>query len=246
MAGRIPPTCFPAAALAVVLAPLFLASAASGTPQDFERVEAGVADVDPLTAGLRQLQLDLRMPAGFEHVYRVPGREDLFMRVNGGLYAIFPRSRYDQGRFGPVPQVPDNTIFHIGRPDADALARLLPEPLTGTGGHPRPTPAAALVTRQPGLRQVDAVDLLVDNRLDLTGTAPGHESAVPAAPSAVPARAARERPAVHGGVRFLASPAYRARRVRELLRRAAAAAAKRTDDGEQAHAARGVSSSSSK
>lgn len=246
MARRTPPTCSPAAALIVVLAPLFLAPAATGTPQDFERVEAGIADIDPLTAGLRELRLDLRTPTGFEDVYRVPGRDDLFMRVDGGLYAIFPRSRYDQGRFGPVPQVPDNTIFHIGRPDAHSLARLLPEPLAGIGGHPRPTPAAALSTRQPGHRQVDAIDLLVDNRLDLTVTAPGNESAAPAAPIAVPARAVRERAAVHGGVRFLADPAYRARRVRELLRQAATAAAKRADAGERAHAARGVSSSSSK
>ncbi len=246
MAGHIPPNSFPAAALTVVLAPLFLAPAASGTPQDFERVEAGVADVDPLTAGLRQLQLDLRMPTGFEDVYRVPGRDDLFMRVDGGLYAIFPRSRYDQGRLGPIPVVPDNTIFHIGRPDATALAGLLPVPLRGVGGHLRSTLAAAQATRQPGLLQNDAVDLLLDNRLDLSVTAPGDGSAAPAAPIAVPAHPVRDRPAVHGGVRFLASPAYRARRVRELLRRAAAAAAKRTDAAERAHAARGVSSSSSK
>ena len=38
------------------------------------------------------------------------------MRVDGGLYAIFPRSQYTDAGFGGRPIIPSGTTFHIGPP----------------------------------------------------------------------------------------------------------------------------------
>ncbi|MHC5113158.1 MAG: hypothetical protein ACYTGP_01860 [Planctomycetota bacterium] len=89
---------------------------------EFEPVDEGVADLDPLATSTRQAPTDLRMPTGFHSLYHVPDRDDLLMRVNGGLYAVFPRSLYAQSRFGPVPTIPNDTVFHIGPTTVEALA----------------------------------------------------------------------------------------------------------------------------
>lgn len=84
--------------------------------RDLEPVEQRVADVDPLAASIRQIETGLRQPTGFEQVYRVPGDDEHFMRIDGGLYAVFPRSVYTNRRFGELPLIPANTVFSIGPP----------------------------------------------------------------------------------------------------------------------------------
>ncbi len=114
-------------------------------------VEQTIEDISPLGTSLRSFQTDLRLPSGFESVYRLPGdstgRERL-MRMDGALIATFPRSDYKdvfvRERFllflqrdrkvGEVPTVPPGTVFHIGMPpeliqeaDAEDRPRALPE-----------------------------------------------------------------------------------------------------------------------
>jgi hypothetical protein len=106
-----------------------LSALASGTvlgqPVQPNRVEAGSGDVGPSRVSTRELQRDLRQPTSFESVYELqrrnmfatPGQETtpFFMRQNGGLTAVFPRSTYSNTKGGLVAQIPPNTVFYIGK-----------------------------------------------------------------------------------------------------------------------------------
>lgn len=83
---------------------------------ELEVVDQGVEDRGGFEKSLRVLPLDMRVPTGFQQVYRVPGREDLLMRGNGALYAVFPRSVYQRTPVGAVPIVPADVHFSIGMP----------------------------------------------------------------------------------------------------------------------------------
>ena len=98
-----------------VVSLLMLSQAASGQ-QELNSVEANVGDLGPLSRSLRSLGADLRQPTNFDRVYRVPGQDDRFMRINGGLYAVFERSLYAPTRDGIVSLIPGGTVFYIGRP----------------------------------------------------------------------------------------------------------------------------------
>jgi len=80
-------------------------------------VEAGVADVGPLSESLRavDVRVELGNPTGFGRVYEVPGRPGQYMRIDGGLWAVFPQSVYVRDRKGnEVPEIPPGTEFYIG------------------------------------------------------------------------------------------------------------------------------------
>ncbi|MBT8485082.1 MAG: hypothetical protein HKO59_03230 [Phycisphaerales bacterium] len=199
-----------------------------------ESLEAGVADVDPLARGLRLLQRDLQTPSGFDRVFRVPTRDDLLMRVNGGLYAVFPQSVYAQTRVGPIPVVPDNTIFYIG---AESL------PVTPS--------ALRSITASAATRLINPKLDLKEERREQVLTADGQsplatpQPVMTRAPLAS-AAAGVEPPAatpspVRAGV-IMSDTHYRAVRLKTLMRRAARAAL--ADQADQA--ARGPSSSPSK
>lgn len=79
-------------------------------------VDPAVGDVSPLSASFRDMRVDLRQPVGFEHVYRVPGRDDLLMRSSGALSAVFPQSAYVRTSAGLLAVIPAGTVFYIGDP----------------------------------------------------------------------------------------------------------------------------------
>lgn len=119
----------PAAGLAVWIASASAAlpSAASaqspardpGAVDQSPRVVDQVGDRHSLSHSLRVMPVDLS-PHGFERVYAVPGRDDLLMRTNGALYAVFDQSTYtrDPQKRGALRAViPAATVFYIGRPD---------------------------------------------------------------------------------------------------------------------------------
>lgn len=118
-----------------------------GTPPMLQRVDPTLSDVSPLGDSLRDvnMQADLRAPTGFQHVYRVPGRDDLLMRASGGVYAIFPQSTYLPTAQGMAATVPPGTVYSIGLPGPWALSSrwmVTPNmlPMDGTRS---PTAAAA-------------------------------------------------------------------------------------------------------
>lgn len=82
-------------------------------------VDPTVADRHSLSESLRVMPVDLS-PHGFDRVYAVPGRDDLLMRTNGALYAVFDQSTYardPQKRGAMRAVIPAATVFYIGRPD---------------------------------------------------------------------------------------------------------------------------------
>lgn len=95
-------------------------------------VDQGVADVGPLSASQRVVPSDLRVPSGFDRVYRLgssrPGGER-FARMSGGLTAVFPRSQYVATAEGYAAETPAGTVYYIGRlpssllEDPEALSR---------------------------------------------------------------------------------------------------------------------------
>lgn len=87
-----------------------------------KRVDAGVADVGPLSSSQRLIAVDLRVPTGFEGVFQFERRglfgktETMYMRSSGGISAVFPRSVYVEASGGLVPEIPAGTVFVIGSP----------------------------------------------------------------------------------------------------------------------------------
>ncbi|MDY7110162.1 MAG: hypothetical protein SYC29_16145, partial [Planctomycetota bacterium] len=180
------------------------------------------------------LQVDFRGPAGFEDIYRVPGYEDdLYMRVDGAIYAVFPQSVYANSQSGPVPLIPHGTIFYIG---SGSMQRLMA--LNG--------PATNVWVDRSGLR--------IDSRIDFERESPedggdpnalGSAAREPAAeqfsigtstpmrsvppsrivrPASSESAASRDDDRSSTQARTIATDAtYRADRVRELMRRAARA-----------------------
>ena len=171
---------------------LLLAPAANA--QDVRRISASdnptlidqkVGDRNSLSTSSRVMQVDLS-PHGFERLYAVPGRDDLMMRTNGALYAVFSQSAYirDPQKKGALKAVvPAATIFYIGRPDFRVI------PSTGVRdinfihddhGDYSKRPSTAM-TSMNGVKRVDGTPIdgraavaqsaRIDGRIDAPATA---------------------------------------------------------------------------
>ena len=189
-------------------------AAAAQTSVDLEPIDQTIEDVSVLAMSLREVEPGLRQPNDFSRVFRIPGKQDMFMRQQGGLYAVFPGSVYGVDKKGKLLAiVPNDTMFYIGRPPM-----LDAEP---TPDDPPPD----------GLRQ-GRIDLRIDPQRQSTAQAaipPGRNETVSTGLSFKP------------GARFtlpaiVADEEYRQRRMHGLMRRAAGMI--------EDHAARGRSSSS--
>ncbi|MHC4414220.1 MAG: hypothetical protein ACYS0G_02930 [Planctomycetota bacterium] len=187
----------------VVLVGLTGTARAAGQTGALEPIDQAVADLNTLSESLRQLELGLYQPAGFGRVYRVPGRDDRFMRVDGGLFAVFPQSAYARDRSGLRPVIPCDTVFYIGPPTLEAA-----RPLDA----PRETGAAAVPT---------PLDWRISLKIDpqpTGGTADGSRQLARRQAPGRPLATADARPA-----RIVVDAGYRAARLRALMQRAASA-----------------------
>jgi len=102
--------------------------------QPFEEVQQGVEDLGPLGESFEVPMSDLRVPTGFDRVYRAPGGG--LMRINGAIHAVFPRSEYVATPRGVTPIVPAGAVFYLGEPRAwslDASGEPTPARATGSG-----------------------------------------------------------------------------------------------------------------
>jgi hypothetical protein len=193
-------------AMAKVL-PLAIAAAAAAqapVPGGPEPVEQAIGDVSPLSLSIRRVEPGLAQGANFDQVFRYG---DGYLRVQGGLYAVFDNSVYardkSKGKLNAV--VPPGTMYYIGPP---------PEP-----------PAVELPPPSP-----DRVDGRVDGRLEsrlppgltsglLDARAPQREPPAPPPGPVADAQAHAGPPAEPGAI--IANPEYRALRIRMMMRRAA-------------------------
>lgn len=198
------------------------------------QVDAAVADRNSLSTSLRAMPVDLS-PHGFQRVYSVPGRDDLLMRSNGALYAVFSQSSYarDPRRGNSVVTVPASTIFYIGRPNFATIRStgVRDVSLVREQDAPAGAPVAPLASVH-GVRRIDSAP--IDGRADHPGAArvddsgDGRFHAVHQdgpAPGTEPAPAARGTPASAPAAPAAAPdprttrPGF-AERIDELMRRA--------------------------
>lgn len=168
-----------------------------------EPVQQGTIDANPLAAPSNVQPLDLRLPLGFDRVYRVvePGRSMLnqrYARSSGALTAVFPRSQYTPTRDGVVPEIPAGTVFYIGGLPDDIFSS--PPPSIRRG----PTYVDRAVRAVPGNAQ--PADL------------PGERTSRSA--DRVTQRDVIERPVP---VSIMTDEAYRQARIGELIERASGA-----------------------
>ncbi|RMH25953.1 MAG: hypothetical protein D6693_08110 [Planctomycetota bacterium] len=105
---------------AALLAALLAGADLSAQTEDLRPVDESIEDVSPLRTSLFDQRLDPGPAAGFERVYTsdaLPGR---FARISGALWAVFPRSAYVPTERGLAAIVPENTVFYLGGPPAEA------------------------------------------------------------------------------------------------------------------------------
>ena len=117
-----------------------------------QQIDQTSADRHSLSQSLRVMPVDLS-PHNFERVYQVPGRDDLMMRTNGALYAVFEQSSYarDPQRKGQLKAVvPAATVFYIGRPDFSVIRSAGVRDLSFVPNDPAPAPAGKPLTSMPG------------------------------------------------------------------------------------------------
>jgi len=164
-----------------------------------EPVDQTVEDTGVLSTSLRHQISGLRHPAGFTSVYRVPGRDDLLMRADGGLYAVFPQSIYLNQKAGLTAVMPPNTVFHMGRASLAGLAAPRIDDLESRVQAVEPNVDVAKEPEWIGTRLVGA-----GNREAAASTMAEHRNAAASEPT------------------IASSAAYRRHRLRELLQLAAA------------------------
>jgi len=170
--------------------------------QPGKRVEAGVGDVGARAVGRIEPRLDLRLPTGFDGVYQLnktdifgtgsPGEpsQSVYMRMDGGLMAVFPRSVYRDagpaGGGGLIPQIPAGTIFYIGKLPAGLVGAGKAAPFSPAGPAPDASQRGdSSAAPRPGARDT-RLDYFLDTR-PVQAPAAGIPNAVaeimPASPS---------------------------------------------------------------
>lgn len=146
--------------------PTRVSGPAPSSSQVPQQVDPSSADRNSLSGSLRVMPVDLS-PHGFERVYSVPGRDDLLMRSNGALYAVFSQSVYSRDpRKGNLRvMIPASTVFYIGKPNFATIRSsgvrdvdLVP------GSVPDERAAPTTMATVQGVRRVDAAP--VDARVD--------------------------------------------------------------------------------
>jgi len=134
-------------------------------PLQLRRVDDGVADRDALSVSFRDPRVSLGGPSGFREVFSPSGRDDLFMRGSGAVYATFRRSVYTRSKENQtVIVVPGGTIFSIGLP------RMLPAASGATSEAARFTPEGLPVGASSGVNPFKAsgfepISVRVDHNL---------------------------------------------------------------------------------
>ena len=155
-------------------------------------VDEAVADISPLQISLFDQRVDAGPASAFERVYQTDALPGRYARIDGAVWAVFPRSAYVATQDdGLVAIVPENTVFYIGGPPASMLA-------------PAPLPVPPSDRWINGRVSAYVGPVVRDTRIDGRWRAPA-----PPPPTAD----AASRPTVWS------SPAYRRSRMRALLAR---------------------------
>jgi hypothetical protein len=199
----------------------------SGTPRDLRRpIDQGLADRNQLGTSLRSLPQSIDAGRSFGRLYVDPRRPDRFLRRQGGLSAVFPKSVYVGEGSDGIPIVPPGTVFEIGWNDpAPAASPAVSERLRRSS-----VPEARV---PPGENRLDSKAFLVPApRWGENGNAEASKSPSIPRPSAgtagygdpLAAFEASSRVSAAVRPRLLRDRDYRVRRLGELFGRALARA----------------------
>jgi hypothetical protein len=190
---------------------------ASGEQPGLRRIHQRVADLDPLSVSLLQLEPDLRQDVGFQHLYVEEGHPGRFVRVSGAMYAVSPRTDYYQSRDEVYAVVSPGTVFYIGAPpelgeagDVERGSRGVSEGVgmvvdAGAGAR-GPVRMAEVVTSAP-------MAVFASEMEDAGATQPRPTTARPAG-----ATATERAPAV-ASASDMSDASFRAQRLREIAER---------------------------
>jgi hypothetical protein len=138
---------------------LWLLVGASMQPETVSRgglnwtpTEATVEDMSPLSTSQRLMPLDMRVGSNFDRLYKLNTRtrlfggdadSDYYMRMNGGITAVFPRSAYSLRKGGVLAEIPAGTVFSIG----GNLSQLVSAQATQPAGQPPARPGSNFIDR---------------------------------------------------------------------------------------------------
>ena len=201
--------------LAGALTPLLVAvTAAAQTTPPLEAIDQQIEDVSALGLSLREVQTSLRHPNTFSELYRSPMDDDHLARIQGGLYAVFPRSTYEVNKNGSVfPGVPAGTVFYIGPPTRWTLSTALDAAASHDEADSARIDGRLALKIAPGL-MAGLMGGLIE------GAIPARQAPGPGPDSQRPAHnltSDNTLPAVVPANRMVVDPEYRARRMPALM-----------------------------
>lgn len=84
-------------------------------------LEQGTTDRSATATSLRIQPVELSETTNFQKLFGVAGRPDLFVRSQGGLYAVFDQGSYRSVQGRTFIQWPAGTMYYIGQPNFSGL-----------------------------------------------------------------------------------------------------------------------------
>jgi hypothetical protein len=203
-----------------------------GRPDQPRRVESKAADRGALATSLHYLETPLRQPSGFSEIFLVPGSGTRLMRSNGAVHAVFSDSVY-QVHVRDHHEVYDNIHYPMGRRE---LSQLPPGVVFYLGPVPTEQLVAPLGEKQHVAAQSAAgsPDLVQPDRIDPYAPPEPGPTACRVAPIDPRTQAILDSRRIGpdgepaAPVSILNHSAYRAERIRQLMRYAAKAAQSRS------------------
>ncbi len=184
---------------------------------DLRRVKPGTGDVSPLDAKLDVRDNDLRIPNNFGGVYQIPADAPTqyagwFVRISGGVWAVFPQSTYRRTKKGVTETVPPGTQYFVGGIPIDPM-RVASRVGVGGGGperqDEREDSAVVSVPMEGSLPLI----LRAESNMVADDAGPDVNAVVVSGGDLESSRAAWSQ----GTERWISDTGYRSRRLSELL-----------------------------
>ena len=188
-----------------ILAFAFIAMAQDTAPGTLVPIDQGVTDRSATATSLRIQPVELSQSTNFQKLFGIAGRPDLFVRSQGGLFAVFDQGSYRKVQGRTFIQWPAGTVYYIGQPNFYTL-RGTGIRMSQSGSNPPPGIALRKKVSGPDMRigaqpennfiQSIPLESRLENtpvtdrtpvRVPIKDIGFGHSSALPALPQAVPA-----------------------------------------------------------
>ena len=100
-----------------ILVLAFTATTQDNSPGTLVPIEQGVTDRSATATSLRIQPVELSQSTNFQKLFGIAGRPDLFVRSQGGLFAVFDQGSYRNEQGTTFIQWPAGTVYYIGQPN---------------------------------------------------------------------------------------------------------------------------------